>query len=104
MLSKILIPIYINDINSSSIRSLLILKFLPSIRTCNCINDPEYLCKNFNFEIVNISKLLCFILDISFKKYNIMKNWLIDLFSNKIEIDNYFYILKGIICNHNNLH
>ena len=102
--SKFLIPIHINDIKASNIKSLLILKFLPSIRTCNCINDPEYLCKNSNFEIVNISRLLCLILDISFKEYNIMKNWLIEIFSNKIEIDNYYYNLKGIICNHNNLH
>ena len=48
-----LIRIYKQDLNTTSLLSLIKLKYLPSAKTCKCVSDANLICKNYKFEVVN---------------------------------------------------
>ena len=93
-----------NDLLLNSINNIINSKFLPTIATCECVNNSNLMCTNINYNLSKLSDFVFIILDITKDYYfkNILK--IKNLFLNNTNINNLNYEIKSIICYQGSLH
>lgn len=96
-INKCLIPINEADLKSENLSDIIKFRFLPSITTCECINDSNIMCKSNTFEIDSYPKFLPFIIYINYNEYFNYLAELIKIFNNNIYISKNMYLIRGIV-------
>ena len=102
--NKCLINLDNKALISKDMSQIINTKFLPSITTCECVNNSELMCSSVTYEIIKYPQFLFFILDIEYVNYFQYAQQLINLFVKNLKINNVEYKVRGVVCMPSELH